>query len=201
MDQLVPFHVKTIKSVSISSSGEWTHLRINFLSPVVAVSRNTRQPDAAIAHNTLMFVKELTYRAQGGETLQYVHNKIKQMQKTQKQKEKQNEEAPIVKQGKLKLKTKTQNFFFFFLFFLFLKKVWGGMVSNFIFVFLFCFLGMKTHVRRLPANQQPLVLRDLTCKPTLGGRKKATGRLETHMNGFRYVDHKKQEISLEKSKI
>ena len=43
-------------------------------------------------------------------------------------------------------------------------------------------------------SNKVLVLKELSLKPSLGGRKRGTGRIETHQNGFKYLDHKKNEL-------
>eukprot|EP01084_Bolivina_argentea_P152345 265772_1 len=46
------------------------------------------------------------------------------------------------------------------------------------------------------ASSKVLILKELSLKPSLGGRKRGNGRLECHVNGFRYVDHKKNTLDI-----
>lgn len=57
MGRPVPFHINTIKNVSKSDEGEYTHLRFNFLSPGQGVGRKDDQPfEDPQAH----FIRSLT---------------------------------------------------------------------------------------------------------------------------------------------
>ena len=46
------------------------------------------------------------------------------------------------------------------------------------------------------SSNKILKLKELSLKPSLGGRKRGTGRLETHQNGFKYIDHSRNEIQV-----
>ena len=57
-DSFVPFHISTINSVSKSSEGQWTYLRINFFTnnkPGSLLFPDHTDPNA-------VFVKELTLK-------------------------------------------------------------------------------------------------------------------------------------------
>eukprot|EP01083_Nonionella_stella_P237916 834187_1 len=46
------------------------------------------------------------------------------------------------------------------------------------------------------SSSRVLILKELSLKPSMGGRKRGVGRLECHLNGYRYVDHKKNQLDL-----
>jgi len=153
MDHMVPFHITTIKNFSISSTLDGTYLRINFVCPVSVNSSSSRvpkQPELYLLHPNSHFIKELTYRNNGGgENLSYCHQQLKELQK----------------QFKAKRKNK------------FLNKT----------------LVKQDRLQRAPSSRI-LTLKELSLRPNMGGRKRGTGRLECHQNGFKYVDHKRNEL-------
>jgi len=153
MDHMVPFHITTIKNFSISSTLDGTYLRINFVCPVSVNSSSSRvpkQPELFLLHPNSHFIKELTYRNNGGgENLSYCHQQLKELQK----------------QFKAKRKNK------------FLNKT----------------LVKQDRLQRAP-SARVLTLKELSLRPNMGGRKRGTGRLECHHNGFKYVDHKRNEL-------
>ncbi|KAM5192405.1 FACT complex subunit SPT16 [Mantella aurantiaca] len=104
-----PFHIATIKNISMSVEGDYTYLRINFYCPGSALGRNEGNifpnPDAT-------FVKEITYRASNMKTpgessvpslnLQNAFRIIKEVQKRYKTREaEEKEKEGIVKQDSL----------------------------------------------------------------------------------------------------
>ncbi|XP_064416469.1 FACT complex subunit SPT16 [Latimeria chalumnae] len=104
-----PFHIATIKNISMSVEGDYTYLRINFYCPGSALGRNEGNifpnPEAT-------FVKEITYRASNmkapGEqsvpstNLQNAFRIIKEVQKRYKTREaEEKEKEGIVKQDSL----------------------------------------------------------------------------------------------------
>ncbi|KAF7861373.1 hypothetical protein EAF04_007938 [Stromatinia cepivora] len=73
MGRPVPFHIQTIKNASKSDEGEFSYLRINFLSPGQGVGRKDDQPfEDASAH----FVRSLTFRSHDGDRFQEIANQI-----------------------------------------------------------------------------------------------------------------------------
>ncbi|KAJ2904211.1 uncharacterized protein MKZ38_008541 [Zalerion maritima] len=99
MGRPIPFHINTIKNASKSDEGEWSFLRINFLSPGQGVGRKDDQPfEDPSAH----FVRSLTFRAQDGSRYQEISNQISNMKKeaTKKEQEKKDMED-VVEQDKL----------------------------------------------------------------------------------------------------
>lgn len=112
-----PFHIATIKNISMSVEGDYTYLRINFYCPGSALGRNEGNifpnPDA-------IFVKEITYRASnlkvpGEQTvpatnLQNAFRIIKEVQKRYKTREaEEKEKEGIVKQDSLVINMNRSN--------------------------------------------------------------------------------------------
>ncbi|XP_053789266.1 FACT complex subunit SPT16 [Vidua chalybeata] len=112
-----PFHIATIKNISMSVEGDYTYLRINFFCPGSALGRNEGNifpnPEAT-------FVKEITYRASNlkppGEStvpasnLQNAFRIIKEVQKRYKTREaEEKEKEGIVKQDSLVINLNRSN--------------------------------------------------------------------------------------------
>nr|XP_033780947.1 FACT complex subunit SPT16 [Geotrypetes seraphini] len=112
-----PFHIATIKNISMSVEGDYTYLRINFFCPGSALGRNEGSifpnPDAT-------FVKEITYRASNLKTpgepmvpslnLQNAFRIIKEVQKRYKTREaEEKEKEGIVKQDSLVINLNRSN--------------------------------------------------------------------------------------------
>lgn len=99
MGRPVPFHIQTIKNASKSDEGEYSYLRINFLSPGQGVGRKDDQPfEDATAH----FVRSLTFRSYDGERLQDIANQIGNMKKDAVKREQEKKEMEdVVEQDKL----------------------------------------------------------------------------------------------------
>ncbi|XP_033928413.1 FACT complex subunit SPT16 isoform X3 [Melopsittacus undulatus] len=112
-----PFHIATIKNISMSVEGDYTYLRINFYCPGSALGRNEGNlfpnPEAT-------FVKEITYRASNlkspGEAavpalnLQNAFRIIKEVQKRYKTREaEEKEKEGIVKQDSLVINLNRSN--------------------------------------------------------------------------------------------
>ena len=99
MGRPVPFHIQTIKNASKSDEGDFSYLRINFLSPGQGVGRKDEQPfEDATAH----FVRSLTFRSHDGDRLQDIANKIGNMKKDAVKREQEKKEMEdVVEQDKL----------------------------------------------------------------------------------------------------
>uniref|UniRef100_A0A670ZB58 FACT complex subunit n=2 Tax=Elapidae TaxID=8602 RepID=A0A670ZB58_PSETE len=112
-----PFHIATIKNISMSVEGDYTYLRINFYCPGSALGRNEGNifpnPEAT-------FVKEITYRASNIKTpgeqmvpalnLQNAFRIIKEVQKRYKTREaEEKEKEGIVKQDSLVINLNRSN--------------------------------------------------------------------------------------------
>ncbi|KAI5923911.1 FACT complex subunit spt-16 [Camillea tinctor] len=99
MGRPVPFHIHTIKNASKNDEGEWSYLRINFLSPGQGVGRKDDQP---FEDASAQFVRSLTFRSLDGDRYEEIANQISNMKKeaTKKEQEKKDMED-VVEQDKL----------------------------------------------------------------------------------------------------
>ncbi|KAI8958495.1 SPT16-domain-containing protein [Daldinia sp. FL1419] len=99
MGRPVPFHIHTIKNVSKNDEGEWSYLRINFLSPGQGVGRKDDQP---FEDASAQFVRSLTFRSRDGDRYEEITAQISAMKKeaTKKEQEKKDMED-VVEQDKL----------------------------------------------------------------------------------------------------
>uniref|UniRef100_A0AAY4BU75 FACT complex subunit n=1 Tax=Denticeps clupeoides TaxID=299321 RepID=A0AAY4BU75_9TELE len=112
-----PFHIATIKNISMSVEGDYTYLRINFYVPGSSLGRHEGNtfpnPDAT-------FVKEITYRASNlkapgdpsvpSTNLQNAFRIIKEVQKRYKTREaEEKEKEGIVKQDSLVINLNRSN--------------------------------------------------------------------------------------------
>jgi len=99
MGRPVPFHINTIKNASKSDEGEWSFLRINFLSPGQGVGRKDDQPfEDASAH----FVRSLTFRSTDGDRYSEIANQIANLKRDAVKKEQEKKDMEdVVEQDKL----------------------------------------------------------------------------------------------------
>lgn len=99
MGRPVPYHINTIKNASKSDEGEWSFLRINFLSPGQGVGRKDDQPfEDASAH----FVRSLTFKSKDGERYQEIANQIGNVKRDAAKKEQEKKDMEdVVEQDKL----------------------------------------------------------------------------------------------------
>ena len=99
MGRPVPFHINTIKSVSKSDEGQYTHLRFNFLSPGQGVGRKEDQPfEDPQAH----FVRSLTVRSKDQDRLSQITNDITELRKSAVRREQEKKQMEdVVEQDKL----------------------------------------------------------------------------------------------------
>ncbi|KAK4122365.1 SPT16-domain-containing protein [Parathielavia appendiculata] len=99
MGRPVPFHINTIKNASKSDEGEWSFLRINFLSPGQGVGRKDEQPfEDASAH----FVRSLTFRSMDGDRYADIANQISNLKREAVKKEQEKKDMEdVVEQDKL----------------------------------------------------------------------------------------------------
>ena len=99
MGRPVPFHINTIKNVSKSDEGEYSHLRFNFLSPGQGVGRKDDQP---FEDPTAQFVRSLTVRSKDQDRLAEVTSQITDLRKAAVRKEQEKKEMEdVVEQEKL----------------------------------------------------------------------------------------------------
>ena len=99
MGRPVPFHINTIKNASKSDEGEWSFLRVNFLSPGQGVGRKDDQPfEDASAH----FVRSLTFRSPDGNRYTEIANQISNLKRESVKKEQEKKDMEdVVEQDKL----------------------------------------------------------------------------------------------------
>ncbi|CAJ2502394.1 Uu.00g097880.m01.CDS01 [Anthostomella pinea] len=99
MGRPVPFHIHTIKNASKNDEGEWSYLRINFLSPGQGVGRKDDQPfEDASAH----FVRSLTFRSLDGDRYEEIATQISNIKKESSKKEQEKKDMEdVVEQEKL----------------------------------------------------------------------------------------------------
>lgn len=99
MGRPVPFHINTIKNASKSDEGEWSFLRINFLSPGQGVGRKDEQPfEDASAH----FVRSLTFKSTDGDRYTDIANQIANLKRDAVKKEQEKKDMEdVVEQDKL----------------------------------------------------------------------------------------------------
>ncbi|CAF4420830.1 unnamed protein product, partial [Rotaria socialis] len=108
-----PFHISTIKNVSLAVEGEYIYLRINFYNPAGI----GKQADSIDKEN--VYIKELTYRASNekkddvapaSNNLSHVHKLILETQKKFKDQEQERKQMEgVVKQAALTLNASKTN--------------------------------------------------------------------------------------------
>ncbi|KIV92656.1 hypothetical protein PV10_03929 [Exophiala mesophila] len=99
MGRPVPFHINTIKNVSKSDEGEYTHLRFNFLSPGQGVGR---KDDSPFEDPTAHFIRSLTIRSKDQDRLSEVSAQITELRKSAVRREQEKKEMEdVVEQDKL----------------------------------------------------------------------------------------------------
>ena len=99
MGRPVPFHINTIKNASHTPEGEFTSLRINFLSPGQGVGRKDDQP---FEDPTAHFIRSLTFRSRDIDRIEEITKQITDLKKDvvrREQEKKQMED--VVEQDKL----------------------------------------------------------------------------------------------------
>jgi nucleosome binding factor SPN SPT16 subunit len=99
MGRPVPFHINTIKNASTTPEGDFTSIRINFLSPGQGVGRKDDQPfEDPNAH----FVRSLTYRSKDGDRMKGIAQSITDMKKENARREVEKKQLEdVVEQDKL----------------------------------------------------------------------------------------------------
>lgn len=99
MGRPVPFHINTIKTASASNEGEFSMIRINFISPGQSVGRKEDQP---FEDPTAHFVRSLTFRSTDNDHIQDVAAQITDLRKSATRREQEKKElADVVEQDKL----------------------------------------------------------------------------------------------------
>lgn len=99
MGRPVPFHINTIKNASHTDEGDFTFLRINFLSPGQGVGRKDDQPfEEPNAH----FIRSLTFRSKDKDRMESVASSITDLRKDMVRREQEKKELEdVVEQDKL----------------------------------------------------------------------------------------------------
>lgn len=99
MGRPVPFHINTIRNASRNEEGDFTYLRINFLSPGQGVGRKDDQPfEDPNAH----FVRSLTFRSKDSERMADITEQITELKKSSVRKEQEKKEMEdVIEQDKL----------------------------------------------------------------------------------------------------
>jgi nucleosome binding factor SPN SPT16 subunit len=99
MGRPVPFHINTIKNASSTSEGEFTSLRINFLSPGQGVGR---KDDLPFEDANAQFVRSLTFRSSDARRMENLSQQITEMKKESVRKEQEKKQMEdVVEQDKL----------------------------------------------------------------------------------------------------
>ncbi|KAI9689083.1 MAG: FACT complex subunit spt16 [Bathelium mastoideum] len=99
MGRPVPFHINTIKNASRTDEGEYTFLRINFLSPGQGVGRKDDQP---FEDPSAQFVRSLTFRSKDFDRIEDIANQITELKKTAVRREQEKKDMEdVVEQDKL----------------------------------------------------------------------------------------------------
>jgi nucleosome binding factor SPN SPT16 subunit len=99
MGRPVPFHVNTIKNASTTAEGEFTSLRINFLSPGQGVGRRDDQP---FEDPTAQFVRSLTFRSTDTTRMEGFARQITELKKESVRRDQEKKQLEdVVEQDKL----------------------------------------------------------------------------------------------------
>ena len=99
MGRPVPFHINTIKNASHNDEGDFTYLRINFLSPGQGVGRKDDQP---FEDPNAQFVRSLTFRSTDKGRMADIAESITELRKTMVRREQEKKELEdVVEQDKL----------------------------------------------------------------------------------------------------
>ena len=109
MGRPVPFHIHTIKNASKNDEGEWSYLRINFLSPGQGVGRKDDQP---FEDASAQFVRSLTFRSLDGDRYEEIATQIANMKKeaTKKEQEKKDMEDVVEHEKLVEIRSKLSLF-------------------------------------------------------------------------------------------
>ena len=99
MGRPVPFHINTIKNASQNDEGEFTYLRINFLTPGQGVGRKDDQP---FEDPTAQFVRSFTFRSKDADRMQEIATQITELRKSALRREQEKKDLEdVVEQDKL----------------------------------------------------------------------------------------------------
>ncbi|KAB8356399.1 hypothetical protein FH972_023982 [Carpinus fangiana] len=96
----VPFHINTIKNASRTDEGEFTYLRINFLSPGQGVGR--KDGDQPFEDPNTHFVRSLTFRSKDTDRMEDIMVQIMDLKKQSIRKEQEKKQMEdVVEQDKI----------------------------------------------------------------------------------------------------
>ena len=99
----VPFHIHTVKNASTTAEGEFTSLRINFLSPGQGVGRRDDQP---FEDATANFIRSLTFRSKDKDRMDAIVSQINDLKKASLRREQEKKQMEdVVEQDKLTIGT------------------------------------------------------------------------------------------------
>jgi Xaa-Pro aminopeptidase len=90
--QLVPFHISVLKNVTKHSESKMASLRFNFFTPGIAAG-NITFPSGESYGNSLVYIKELTFRSSNVENYNQIAKDIKDVQKNLKNSQNGTQEA------------------------------------------------------------------------------------------------------------
>lgn len=100
MGRPVPFHINSYKNGSKTEEGDYTHLRLNFNSPGLMVSKREELPYEL--GEDKQFIRSLTFRSKDGARMTEVLKRISEMKKEAvKRESEKRERADIVTQASL----------------------------------------------------------------------------------------------------
>ena len=95
----VPFHIKTLKNVSKSDEGEFTYLRINFVTPG---QLSGKKDDVPFDDPNATFIRNVSYRSTNARHFDDLYNEINEMRRVAAKREaEQKEMADVVEQDQL----------------------------------------------------------------------------------------------------
>lgn len=96
----VPFHINSYKNGSKSEEGDYTHLRLNFNSPGLMVSKREELPYEL--GEDKQFIRSLTFRSKDGARMTEVLKRISEMKKAAvKRESEKREKADVVSQASI----------------------------------------------------------------------------------------------------
>lgn len=97
----VPFHIKTVKNVSKSDEGDFTYLRINFVSPG---QLSGKKEDVPFDDPEATFIRNISYRSKDARHFDELYNDISEMRRLVTKREAERREmADVVEQDELVL--------------------------------------------------------------------------------------------------
>lgn len=106
MGRPVPFHIHTIKNASATPEGDFTSLRINFMSPGQGVGRKDDQP---FEDPTAHFVRSLTFRSKDIDRMDHIVQQVNDLKKEVSRREQEKKQLEdVVEQDKLSIDRRPQ---------------------------------------------------------------------------------------------